>query len=387
MSVAGVTHTPQTGSRGGDHGRPLPRVPGAQRCARHPRAATLAVTGGRSSPAAAGERHSRRLPGKALLQTQLFSTAAAGGRGSENRGSRSLPFPASSTRPAAAPRPGRLPSRRAPWTPERSSRARSQVSAGPPRGGPPPAPPGPGCSLSLPRAARTGSRGSNSPGPGSASPSPQPSPSRGFPLRLLAATSLSRSLSGPAGRSGKAEGGERRGGGDGGEGRGSTGGGGGAGEAGAPTWAAAGLARREEKEGRGQRKKEAAKPPRPGPGPAPLPSHHRRLRPALWPSVRGEGSGRGEGAAGGRGSASGGECAAEPGGCERSGDPRGERRGGPGAWEPVTAPARRRLPESCEGPQSLAGEPRGQFRETVSGAPRARAAPPGRPGAARSEQG
>lgn len=193
-SVAGVTHTPQTGSRGGDHGRPLPRVPGAQRCARHPRAATLAVTGGRSSPAAAGERHSRRLPGKALLQTQLFSTAAAGGRGSENRGSRSLPFPASSTRPAAAPRPGRLPSRRAPWAPERSSRARSQVSAGPPRGGPPPAPPGPGCSLSLPRAARTGSRGSNSPGPGSASPSPQPSPSRGFPLRLLAATSLSLAL-------------------------------------------------------------------------------------------------------------------------------------------------------------------------------------------------
>lgn len=165
-----------------------------------------AVTAGRSSPAAAGEQDSRRLPGKSLFQTQLFSTSAAGGRGSETRSSLSPPFPASTTRPAAAPRPGPRPSPRAPWAPERSSRARSRVRwfRQHPRG----VPRQPHRALAAASPARSAHRGQRLPltRPGSASPSPQP------PQPGLSVTPPRSHLSGPAGRSGKAEGGERGGG-------------------------------------------------------------------------------------------------------------------------------------------------------------------------------
>lgn len=184
-------------------------------------------------------------------------------------------------------------------------------------------------------AARRGPDDSNSPGPGSASPAPssQPSPSRGFPLRLLATS-----------RSGKEEEGAREGRGEGPQ----------LGEETRrerrPRRPPAGLSRKEEREGRGQRKKEATEPPCPAPGPAPLPSHHRRPRSALGPGVQGEGSGLGAlpapragrggtaggeagAAAGQRGPASVGECPAGPARLLAKGDPReeGRRPGGLGA--------------------------------------------------------
>lgn len=170
-----------------------------------------AVTAGRSSPAAAGEQDSRRLPGKSLFQTQLFSTSAAGGRGSENRSSLSLAFPASNTRPAAAPRPSPRPSPRAPWAPERSSRARSQVSAG--RDGSASTRAGVPRQPHLALVAASPSRSAHGvqrlqlTRPRLGVPEPA-----AFPKPGLSVTPPRSHLSGPAGSSGKAEGGERGGG-------------------------------------------------------------------------------------------------------------------------------------------------------------------------------
>lgn len=351
-------------------GRPPGTVPGARSCAQAPRAAVPAGAAGPSPPGAAGELGSRRLPSKSLLQAQLFSTSAGGCRGSESRSRRSLTFPASSTRPAAPPRPVLFPSRRLGGrgsgvpAPAALHAARSPPAAtGPPAParGSPAAPPGCGCRLSLPQRARGPAAPTHPPRLGVSEPAAFPKP--GLPV-----TPPRSHLSRVRGQLREGGGGRRRrGGGEGREGSGSTGGGGGAGEAKAPTWAAEGLVRREEKEGRGQRKKEAAEPPRPRPGPAPLPSHHRRLRPAPGPGVRGEGSGpgalpaRGGAGAGGRqGPASGGECPAGPGRVQAKGDPREEgRRPGSLGVGHRDRPAATAPPGVLEGPQSRAAEPPG----------------------------
>lgn len=367
--MAGVTHTPQTRPCGGDHraaprdctGRTELRPSRARRRARGRRRSKPARGGGRAGLAPAPEQIA--LPG-----TTFFLLAAAGVVRAEvavpSHSQRPAPVPLhlpgpSSSLPAGSAGAGAEFPRQPPCTQPGlrwPRRVRPRPREGPPR-------PHLAAAAGFPSRSARGVPRLQLTRPGSASPSPQPSPSRGFPLRLLAATSL-----GSAGSSGKEEeGGERRGGGEGREGSGSTGGGGGAGEAKAPTWAAEGLVRREEKEGRGQRKKEAAEPPRPRPGPAPLPSHHRRLRPAPGPGVRGEGSGpgalpaRGGAGAGGRqGPASGGECPAGPGRVQAKGDPReeGRRPGSLGVGHrdrlAATAP-----PGVLEGPQSRAAEPPG----------------------------
>lgn len=347
MSVAGATHTPQT--------RPPGAVPGAPSCAPTRRAAppTRAPPGPRSSPVALASREPQ-------FQAQLFSTSAAGSRRGESRRSRSLPLRCPTPVPAA-PRPVPFPPR---GLRGRRSRVPAPAAAHPPglrrhpRGDP--AAPLPRVQLSLP--GRAGS-GAHSP-PGSASPSAQAS-QRGFPLRLLAAAH-----SGPAGareggggrrerrrrEEGAREGGERvRG-----WGRRS-------GRASADLGRRR-LARREEKEGRGQRKKEAAAPPRPGPAPRRCPVTIAAAVP-LSAGRPGEGSARDSPGAGGRrraggaGPASGGECPAGPGGCGRKGIPGG----GAGAWEPVTAPSvRRRLRSPAQVPRAR-GEPLGTVSRTGPG--------------------
>lgn len=370
-SVAGVTHTPQTRPRGGDHGAaprdcnrahgaaPKPRAPP---CPRAP--PVQARQGRRESWARAGSRANRSSRHNFFPRLLAAAGVVRAEVAVPSHSQRPAPVPLhlpgpSSSLPAGSAGAGAEFPRQPPCTQpglRRPRRVRPRPREGPPR-------PHLAAAAGFPSRSARGVPRLQLTRPGSASPSPQPSPSRGFPLRLLAATPL-----GSAGSSGKEEeGGERRGGGEGREGSGSTGGGGGAGEAKAPTWAAEGLVRREEKEGRGQRKKEAAEPPRPRPGPAPLPSHHRRLRPAPGPGVRGEGSGpgalpaRGGAGAGGRqGPASGGECPAGPGRVQAKGDPREEgRRPGSLGVGHRDRPAATAPPGVLEGPQSRAAEPPG----------------------------
>ena len=210
-SVAGVTHTPQTGPRGGDRGA----APGHGTRRAEPRAKLRPGPERRSQSAGRGERAvlapaSRKIvfPGTTFFHFCWATTAT--------RAEAALPPVPSVQQPSRQRLPGSvlpplglLGRREEVPAPAAAHATRTPLvtdgSASPAPG----ALPGGGCGLSLRRARGPGD--SNSAGPGSAipAPSPLPSPSRGLPLRLLAATSVSLSLglsfSGPAGHSGKEE--------------------------------------------------------------------------------------------------------------------------------------------------------------------------------------